>query len=37
MAAKVKELDFYTKLSKEFQSDLIWWHTFFNSWNGQSY
>ena len=23
-AAKVKELDFYTKLNKEFRSDLIW-------------
>ena len=35
-AARVKELDFYTKLNKEFRSDLTWWHTFLVSWNGLS-
>ena len=35
-AAKVKELDFYTRLGKEFRSDLTWWHTFLASWNGLS-
>ena len=35
-AARVKELDFYTRLSKEFHSDLTWWHTFLVSWNGLS-
>ena len=35
-AAKVKELDFYTRLTKEFQSDLMWWYTFLVSWNGLS-
>ena len=32
-AAKNIELDFYTRLSKEFHSDLWWWHTFLTSWN----
>jgi len=35
-AARVKELDFYTRLNKEFRSDLAWWHTFLASWNGLS-
>lgn len=30
-AARVKELDFYTRLGKEFLSDLAWWHTFSRS------
>ena len=34
--AKVKDLDFYAKLNKEFWSDLIWWRTFVNSWKGLS-
>lgn len=35
-AARVKELDFYTRLGKEFRSDLAWWHTFLARWNGLS-
>ena len=35
-AAKLKKLDFYTRLNKEFRSDLWWWHTFLVSWNGLS-
>ena len=27
-AARVKELDYYTRLGREFKSDLAWWHTF---------
>ena len=32
-AARVKELHYFTRLNKEFRSDLHWWHTFINSWN----
>ena len=35
-AAKISKLDFYTRLNKEFCSDLWWWHTFLASWNGLS-
>ena len=35
-AARVRELDYYTRLNKEFRSDLHWWHTFLFSWNGLS-
>ena len=35
-AAKVKELSFFTHLTKEFRSDLFWWHFFLASWNGLS-
>jgi len=35
-AAKVKELDFYTRLNRGFRSDLSWWHTFMVQWNGLS-
>ena len=35
-AARVRELDYYTCLNKEFRSDLHWWHTFLTSWNGLS-
>ena len=35
-AAKVKELDYYTRLNKEFRSDLCWWHAFMSNWNGLS-
>ena len=35
-AAKVKKLDFYTRLNHEFQSDLRWWDTFLYQWNGLS-
>ena len=36
-AAKVKELSYFTRLNREFRSDLQWWHTFINSWNGLSF
>jgi len=32
-AAKVRELDFYTRLNKEFHSDVYWWHVFLQRWN----
>ena len=35
-ATKISKLDFYTRLNKEFRSDLWWWHTFLASWNGLS-
>ena len=35
-AAKVKELDYFTRLNMEFCSDLLWWHTFLTTWNGHS-
>ena len=35
-AAKVKELDYFTRLNKAFRSDLYWWHTFLMFWNGRS-
>jgi len=34
--AKVRELDFYTSLNRDFRSDLHWWNTFLVSWNGLS-
>ena len=33
-AAKVQQLDFYTRLNKDFHSDLYRWNTFLMSWNG---
>ena len=36
VAAKVQELDYFTCLNKEFQSDLHWWNTFLGHWNGVS-
>ena len=36
MAARVQELDYYTRLDKEFKTDLCWWHTFLGEWNGVS-
>ena len=35
-AAKVKQLSFFTRLTKEFRSDLYWWHFFLSRWNGLS-
>ena len=35
-AAKLQELHFYTRLNKEFTSDLCWWDLFLESWNGLS-
>ena len=37
VAAKVQEMDYYTRLNREFRSDLYWWHTFVTSWNGISF
>ena len=31
-AAKLKRLSFYTRLTKEFRSDLQWWHMFITRW-----
>ena len=35
-AAKVKQLHYFTRLNKEFRSDIAWRHTFIHCWNGQS-
>ena len=35
-SAKLQELHFYTRLNKEFQSDLCWWDIFLESWSGLS-
>ena len=35
-AAKVKELNYFTRLNLEFRSDLYWWYTFITNWNGRS-
>ena len=35
-ASTVKELDYFVKLGTEFRSDLLWWHTFIEGWNGLS-
>jgi len=35
-AAKVRELDFYTRLNRDFCSDHHWWNTFLVSWNSFS-
>ena len=34
--AKVQQLDYHTRLNKDFCSDLYWWHTFLITWNGYS-
>ena len=36
-AAKVQELDYFTRLNNDFRSDLSWWHTFLAEWNGVSF
>ena len=36
-AARLRELHYYTKLTKDFRSDLQWWYVFINSWNGISF
>ena len=36
-AARVKQLHHFTRLNQVFCSDLLWWHTFINSWNGLSF
>lgn len=35
-AAKLKKLHYYTRLNRQFRSDLVWWHTFICHWNGLS-
>ena len=35
-AAKLKQMHYFTRLNREFQSDLAWWHVFLQSWNGLS-
>lgn len=37
VAARVRELDYYTRLNAGFRSDLHWWHTFLQDWNGASF
>ena len=32
-AAKLQKMHFLTRPNKEFSSDLMWWHTFLQSWN----
>ena len=32
-AAKVKELNYFTRLNLNFRSDLYWWYTFITNWN----
>ena len=34
--AKVQELHYFTRLNREFKSDLAWWHVFVQHWNGLS-
>ena len=34
--AKVKEFHFFTRLNQDFWSDIAWWHTFIQCWNGLS-
>ena len=35
-ATKLKHLSHFTRLNKNFRSDLYWWHTFVTTWNGTS-
>ena len=35
-AAKVQELEYFTRLNSEFAQILSWWHTFYAEWNGIS-
>ena len=36
-AAKLNKLHYYTNITKDFRSDLHWWHIFVNNWNGISF
>ena len=36
-AAKIKNMWHFSRLNRNFQSDLHWWNTFINSWNGVSF
>ena len=33
---KLKDMSFYTRLNKDFKSDLYWWYFFSDCWNGLS-
>ena len=35
-AAKLKKMHYFTRLNRDFHSDLAWWHVFIHSWNGLS-
>ena len=35
-AAKLKKMHYFTRLNRDFRSDLAWWHVFIHSWNGLS-
>ena len=35
-AAKLSQMHYFTRLNREFHSDLAWWHVFVQSWNGLS-
>ena len=35
-AARLRKIHFITRLNLSFQSDLLWWHTFLQAWNGFS-
>ena len=37
VAASIQELDYFTRLNREFQSDVYWWHNFLKEWNGVSF
>ena len=36
-AARLKKLSHFTRLTKDFHSDLRWWHLFISTWNGVSF
>ena len=36
-AARARELSFFVRLNQDFRSDVYWWHTFLNNWNGLSF
>ena len=36
-AARLKNLSHFTRLTKDFHSDLCWWHLFMSTWNGVSF
>ena len=36
-AARLKSLSHFTRLTKDFHSDLRWWHLFISTWNGVSF
>ena len=36
-AARLKNLSHFTRLTKDFHSDLRWWHLFMSTWNGVSF